>query len=231
MPLWIGLIVSALLAYLVGSIPCSLLIARGCGGIDLRKHGSGNVGATNVARIMGARWGAVALALDVLKGVLPVLLVPQLIPLPEGVLVHQRVLAGVLAVLGHMFPVWIGFRGGKGVATALGVVCVLAPWSTLIAFGAFLILFAWKRIVSLASISAAVTFAVAQCVRGGVALWSETAWSLGVFSIAVPLLIVVQHRGNILRLLRGEERPLVTGVGNEEKTGREDGKTGRPGDP
>jgi acyl phosphate:glycerol-3-phosphate acyltransferase len=226
MPPWLGLLASAVAAYLMGSIPCSLLIAKGCGGIDLRKHGSGNVGATNVARTLGARWGAVALTLDALKGILPVLMLPVLIPMPETFLTHQRVLCGVLAVLGHMFPVWIGFRGGKGVATALGAVCVLAPWSTLIAFGAFALLFAWKRIVSLASITAAVTFAIGQCILGGASLWSETEWSLGLFSIAVPLLIIVRHRGNIVRLLRGEERPLVTG--GEGGSGRgEEGTGGR----
>lgn len=208
MPPWLGLLLSALLAYLLGSIPFSLLIAHLFGGFDLRARGSGNVGATNVARTMGARWGIAALTLDAIKGMVPVGLFPLLFLLPEPWVTHQRVLCGVMAVLGHMFPVWLGFRGGKGVATALGTVVVLAPLSTLIAFTLFAVSFAIRRIVSLSSMLAAVTFAVAQFTLFGSGMWSRSHWSLGTFSLAVPALILLRHHANIRRLFKGEEHAL-----------------------
>ncbi|MFN8453045.1 MAG: glycerol-3-phosphate 1-O-acyltransferase PlsY, partial [Anaerolineae bacterium] len=152
----LGLLVAA---YLAGSIPFSLLIARWAGGIDLRQHGSGNVGATNVARTLGYKWGAVALLLDALKGLLPTWGLPLLFYGAGSR--HAPVAAGLAAIVGHMFPCWLGFRGGKGVATALGVVAVLSWQATLAAFVAFAAVFAVSRIVSLSSIVAAVTFLIA----------------------------------------------------------------------
>ena len=117
-----------LLAYLAGSLPFGLIVARLFGGIDIRKEGSGNIGATNVARVLGAKYGAFVLSLDCVKGAAPTGLLPVLLlssDLPQRV--HLAVLSGVAAILGHMFPCWLGFRGGKGVATALGVALVLAP--------------------------------------------------------------------------------------------------------
>lgn len=204
----VAMLLSALAAYLLGSLPFSLWVAKLGGGIDLRKHGSGNVGATNVARTLGARWGLLALALDIGKGILSVLAVHWMIPVPDEMAVHQRVLLGVMAVVGHMFSPWLKFRGGKGVATALGAVIILAPWPTLFAFLAFFVVFVFTRIVSLCSIVAAITFAAAQLSRQGTELWSQEKWSLGVFSVVVPLLIILRHRANIVRLLKGEEKAL-----------------------
>lgn len=204
--------VAGLAAFLVGSIPASLLLAKRVGGIDLRKAGSGNVGATNVTRLLGWRWGITALLMDAAKGLLPVLLLPKLFGLPPGAeSLHLRVLCGLLAIVGHMCPPWLGFRGGKGVATALGVVSVLAPQATLAAFLGFACMFAITRIVSLSSLTAAVTFAVAQLTWFGGDLWSAETWSLGAFSVAVPLVIVIKHRSNVGRLMRGEEKPLRFG--------------------
>src|SRR5690606_37197450 len=104
--------------------PFSLLIARWFGGIDLRQHGSGNVGATNVARTLGFKWGLLALLLDALKGLLPTWGLPLLLFEGDVSRDHAQVVAGLAAIVGHMFPCWLGFRGGKGVATALGVVAV-----------------------------------------------------------------------------------------------------------
>jgi glycerol-3-phosphate acyltransferase PlsY len=196
-----------LAAYLAGSIPFSLLLARWVGGIDLRQHGSGNVGATNVARTLGYKWGVVALLLDALKGLLPTWGLPLLFfgaghP-------HAPVAAGVVAIIGHMFPCWLGFRGGKGVATALGVVIVLSWPATLAAFAAFAVTFAATRIVSLSSILASVTFAIAEMIVLWPAPFSSTHWSRGVFALAVPALIIWRHRSNIGRLRRGEEPKLV----------------------
>lgn len=193
-------------AYLAGSLPFGLIVARAAKGIDIREHGSKNIGATNVTRVLGAKWGALCFVLDVLKGALPVLLPSLLLAAGDPNRTHWEVAAGLLAILGHMFPIWLGFRGGKGVATALGVVVVLAnPISTAITFGAFVACFAATRIVSISSITAAVTFVVAQMYF----LWPQpfgpATWSVAAFSLAVPTLIIVKHRSNIGRLLRGEE--------------------------
>lgn len=208
MPTSLAIALSAVAAGFVGSIPFSLLIARWIGGIDLRQHGSGNVGATNVARTLGARWGGVALLADVAKGALPTLALPWLLPVAATEAVHQQVLCGTMAVLGHMFPPWLGFRGGKGVATGLGVAAVLAPLATLGAALTFLAVFVISRIVSMSSILASLFFAATQLATGGLALWTRENWSLGVFCVAVPLLILIRHRTNLVRLARGEERTL-----------------------
>jgi acyl phosphate:glycerol-3-phosphate acyltransferase len=195
-------------AYLAGSIPFSLLIARAVGGIDLRQHGSGNVGATNVGRLLGWKWGIVALILDALKGLLPTGLLPLLFS-DAGVRGHLAVGCGLAAILGHMFPCWLGFRGGKGVATSLGVVLMLAPWGGLAAAGVFAVCFAIWRYVSLGSIIAAMAFAIVQFVLLRPDPFSSLKWSLAAFSIAVPMLVILRHRSNIVRLLRGEEKKFV----------------------
>lgn len=202
---------SACFAYLIGSIPFSMMIGKLIGGIDLRQHGSGNVGATNVARTMGAKWGAVALLCDAGKGMASVALIPLLLTVSEANAVHQQVLCAIFAVLGHMFSCWLKFRGGKGVATALGGVIILSPWATLVAFVIFVVTFGTTRIVSLASMIAAVTFTIAAFVISGEELWSARNWSSGAFSIAVPLLIIIRHRSNIGRLWKGEEPKLTFG--------------------
>ena len=199
---------SALASYVAGSIPCSLLLARFAKGIDLREHGSKNVGATNVARTLGWKWGSLALLLDALKGLLPTWLVPLLLVMDGEAHPHQRVLCGLAAVIGHTCPVWLKFKGGKGVATGLGVAAVLSPWATLMAFAAFAAVFWARRIVSLASILAAVSFAVAVLALHGPEPFSPRTWSLSLFAIAVPTLIVLRHTSNIGRLWRGEEKPL-----------------------
>jgi len=194
-------------AYLTGSVPVGLLIARIVFGVDLRTTGSGNIGATNVGRTLGAKWGVVCLAIDLLKGVGPTLL-PLAVDWPVGWRDAVMVACGAAAVLGHVFPVWLGFRGGKGVATGAGVAIVLAWQAALAAAISFAILFLVKRIVSLSSIVAAVVYA------GVVLLLAQPVtrekWPLIAFAVAIPALIVIRHRDNIARLIRGEEQPFRT---------------------
>ncbi|MBS0266782.1 MAG: glycerol-3-phosphate 1-O-acyltransferase PlsY [Planctomycetes bacterium] len=203
---------SCLAAYLVGATPFGYLTGRIVGKLDIRQHGSGNIGATNVGRVLGTRWGLLVFVLDLLKGLLPVAVLPTVL-LGQGVtgLIHWTIAAGVATILGHMFPCWLGFRGGKGVATALGVVAWIAPWGTLVAASVFALAFLIWRIISLASILAALSFAICQLILLWPALWSARNWSLTGFSLLVPALILLRHRSNIVRLFRGEEPKYRSG--------------------
>lgn len=205
LPISILLIIFA--GYLAGSIPFGYLTARFVAGMDIRSEGSGNIGATNIGRVLGAKWGILVLLLDCLKGLLPVVFVPRL--LLDGYddfLRHAEVICGIATIVGHMLPVWLRFRGGKGVATALGVALALGSWATLAALCGFVLTMLLFRIVSLASMVAAVTFAVVQIVTLLPNPFSESQWSVATFSLLVPTLILVRHRGNISRILRGEEQ-------------------------
>ena len=203
----IGSLVVCVAAYAIGSLPFGYLTAKIVGRKDIRQHGSGNIGATNVGRVLGAKWGALVLLLDCLKGLLPVLLLPRLVCTAEGSQCsHLDVACGVATIVGHMFPCWLGLRGGKGVATALGVVAVLAHWeATLAAIAVFAVCFLAFRIVSLSSMLAAVAFAACQMAMMGPHAFSAERWSLTAFSLAIPVLIIFRHRANVSRLLRGEE--------------------------
>lgn len=206
-------------AYWAGSLPFGLFVARAVKGIDIRQHGSKNIGATNVTRVIGAKWGAVCFLLDVLKGALPVWLLPLfLLEAHDPNRTHWQVAAGLLTILGHMFPVWLGFRGGKGVATALGVVAMLAPISTAITFGVFIACFLTTRIVAISSILATIVFAILEMVRLSPQPFRESQWSLAAFSLAVPALIIFRHRSNIGRLLRGEENRFEFGRKKNDAT-------------
>jgi len=184
------------LAYLSGAIPYSLLIGR-AKGVDLRKVGSGNIGATNVARSLGMRWGVAALLLDALKGYGPVLAVRHL--LADHPHAHAMVGATLLAaVVGHMFTVFLLFRGGKGVATALGGVLAVAPIAGGVGAALYVGLYAAMRISSVGSLAMTVAVPVTMVLLGQP---RELVWAAG----AVSVLIVIKHIPNIRRLLRGEE--------------------------
>jgi glycerol-3-phosphate acyltransferase PlsY len=211
-------LIAAGLAYLIGSLPFGYLTARLVRGIDIRQHGSGNIGATNVGRVLSNRWGLFVLMLDLLKGLLPVWLLPLWLAAESTTTrAHVEVAAGVMTIVGHMAPCWLSFRGGKGVATALGVVLYLAPLASLISAGAFAAMFAASRIVSLSSIAACVVFATAELIWLRPNAFTDSKWSLAVFSLAVPLLIIVRHRSNIGRLLRGEEPRYRSGAETQDK--------------
>jgi glycerol-3-phosphate acyltransferase PlsY len=182
--------------YLLGSIPFAYLLARRHRGIDLRVTGSGNVGAANVLRTTTKKIGASAMALDLGKGIASVLLAKQIDPGATGPAV-----AGIAAVLGHVYPVWLGFRGGKGVATTCGVFSVLAPQATAVAAILFIGTVWWTRYISLGSVVASVTLGPLAYVTG--------ASALTVIAAALAAAIVVhRHRANLSRVSAGIERRI-----------------------
>lgn len=177
-------------AYLIGAIPFGLLLARWVKGVDVREAGSGNIGATNVARSAGKGIGLLTLALDVAKGAAPVLIAERLLDQPQAIVVG----AGFAAVLGHVFPVYLRFRGGKGVATSLGVFAAVTPMPTAIAAGIFAVVFAVTRIVSIGSLTGALALIAA------VAYFDRRPEAIAL-AVAVVLLIFVRHAGNIRRII------------------------------
>ena len=190
-----------ILAYLLGSIPFGYLIVRRKLGDDIRQTGSGGTGATNVLRRAGKRAGVITLLLDALKGSLAVLIAKGLSPN-----VHWVIAAAAIAVIvGHMFPVWLGFRGGKGVATAVGVFLILAPIALLCA-GIIFVAIVWlTRYVSLGSITAAATIPLFIWLQS---VFVEPRRELLIAAIVGAVLIVFAHRGNIGRLARGTEAKI-----------------------
>ncbi len=189
---------AVLAAYLVGAVPFGLLLARIVAGVDPRRAGSGNVGATNVARLVGKRWFPVVLVLDAAKGAIAVLLLPSAAGVGGDAEPLVRVACAAAAVTGHVSSVFLRFRGGKGVATTAGAFVALSPFSLLAAVGVFGLTFSLSRFVSLASVVAAVALPVC-------------AWQLNaptevvLFGALVALVIVFRHRGNLYRIARGEE--------------------------
>lgn len=201
-------------AYLLGAIPFGLLIGL-ARGVDIRQHGSRNIGATNAGRVLGRKWGYLCLALDILKGFVPTLAASFVLvqkPVDPGMLL-QWISVGVAAVLGHTFPIYLGFRGGKGVATTVGVALGIFPYYT-VAMGAALLLYAAVRfttgLVSAGSLTVAVAFPLAFLVYLGVEpeMSLSVFWPLAMVSLLLGLLIIARHSSNILRLLRGEESKL-----------------------
>jgi glycerol-3-phosphate acyltransferase PlsY len=186
-------------AYLLGSIPFGLVLAKAFGGPDVRKSGSGNIGATNVARVVGPLAGILTLFLDAAKGWLSVWLAARVTHGSATIMV----LAGFLAMTGHCFPIWLRFRGGKGVATAAGVFIAWCPLAMGVAVVLFLLVVGFWRYVSLASISAAAAMPLLIYLLWAPHFAPPESVTLG--SLAIAVLVIIQHRGNILRLARGEE--------------------------
>ena len=204
-------------AYLVGSIPWAMIIAKAYGK-DLRTIGSGNIGATNLSRALGRRWGYVCFLLDCLKGFVPVAAVSILMgqrtdsPLLFGILLG----AGIAAILGHIFPVYISFKGGKGVATSFGVALAIWPYYTICSLVSLLVwvivTLIW-RYISLASIIASIVFPITLVAAIFISpAWNiSLLWPLMVTAIIIPFMVILMHRKNIQRLLNGTENKVLTG--------------------
>ena len=212
-----------LAGYLIGGVPFGLLVGL-VRGTDIRRHGSGNIGATNVGRVLGKGYGIAVFALDLLKGLGPVVVCGQVLR-GDGLLARACadsamlyllwIGVGTACILGHMFPVYLGFKGGKGVATSLGVLLGIYPYYTfagLVAFGLWVLVTGVTRYVSAGSIGAAVAFPI---VFAGLAAWQSATWGgmdrlwpLHLFGIMIASLVIYRHRGNVQRLRAGTESKI-----------------------
>jgi glycerol-3-phosphate acyltransferase PlsY len=191
-----------LIAYLLGSFPSAILIGKIFYKIDVREFGSGNAGATNTFRVLGKKAGLPVLFLDVLKGFISVNLIVflDLIPFSIDGIFELQLTFAIAAVIGHLFPVFTGFRGGKGIATLLGILIGIHPPAAICSSLVFIIVFLIFKFVSLGSIIASLSFPILIYL-----LSDSTPDSLIIFSIFVPILSLITHQKNIERLVRGEE--------------------------
>lgn len=198
-------IIFGIIAYLLGSIPTAVWIGKRKYGIDVREHGSKNAGATNTFRVLGKKAGITVLSIDVLKGFIATFLpfICNVGSWQSDDLFKVQILAALLAVVGHVFPLFAGFRGGKGVATSLGVIIGLHPPAAGICIGIFLIVFIISKYVSLGAICAAITFPTSIYFIFGV----HSIW-LNSFSILLSILVIVAHKKNIQRLIAGNENKM-----------------------
>jgi glycerol-3-phosphate acyltransferase PlsY len=189
-------------AYLIGSIPTAYWIGKLFFNIDIREHGSKNMGASNAFRVLGSVWGIVVLVIDMGKGIVAVQLAHavQSSDWLSSELTFWKLIFGLVAVAGHIFPVFAGFRGGKGVATLFGVVLAIQPWVALISIGAFLVVVFLTKFISLGSIIAVIVFT--GCVWFAV---KETNVYMRWFSVIAASLVIMMHRSNIKRLIAGTE--------------------------
>ncbi len=206
----ISYIFGIVISYLVGSIPFGYVIAI-AKGVDVRKEGSGNIGATNVGRVLGRKFGAIIFVLDLLKGFVVVLLVPILVSDIEFPATSDKllvILCGLCVLLGHAFPVYLKFKGGKAVATSFGVFIWLAPIPVAIAFGVWILTVIVSRYVSLGSMVGAIAL------MGGVIGLGSSPFGSGTYltalSIAVAILIIIKHISNIKRIIAGTESRVLT---------------------
>lgn len=198
--IWISLVVTA---YILGSLPFAFLVVKALSGVDIREVGSGNVGATNVLRAAGIRAAATVLVLDVFKGAAAVL-IGKALGAPPAVLGA----CALAAVLGHVFPVFLGFRGGKGVATAAGAIGAMSPAPMLAAFVVFGITVAWTRYVSLASMLAVATFPLFAFLFGRLGWMEPMPLVLLIGTTVAAGLILIRHSENVRRLAVGKEHRL-----------------------
>lgn len=198
------------LAYLIGSIPTSVWVSRHFFDIDIRDYGSGNAGATNTYRVLGPRWGTMVMITDMLKGIAAVKLALLLPEYADNDINLQNLQTGLglAAVIGHIFPIWADFRGGKGVATLFGLVLGISPLTALGCVGIFILVLYLTRFVSLSSILASIAFPIFILV-----IFNVDNAAYRIFAIAVALMVLLTHQKNIGRLLKGNESkvPILKG--------------------
>ncbi|MDL1892327.1 glycerol-3-phosphate 1-O-acyltransferase PlsY [Sphingobacteriales bacterium CHB3] len=213
----IPITIIAILSYLVGSIPTAIIVAKSRKGIDIRQHGSGNAGGTNVIRVLGWKTGAFVIVCDMAKGLFATMVISQLLFVlpfasnpPFNDFTVVQIIAGCVAMLGHIWTLFAGFKGGKGIATAGGMLIGIAPVEVSVSLGVFMIVFLISHYVSLGSLTAATTFPVTMFLRENVFMVDIQGYhTLIWFSIGVSLLIIYTHRSNVQRLLRGTENRIV----------------------
>jgi glycerol-3-phosphate acyltransferase PlsY len=190
------------LAYLIGSIPTSVWISKYFFEIDIRDYGSGNAGATNTFRILGSKWGTIVMIVDVVKGIIATSLYIVIPFYNTHVDERTKIMIGLglAAVIGHILPIWAGFRGGKGVATLFGMIIAMQPVVALCCVGVFLLVLYLTRFVSLSSILAGVAFAVLILF-----IFDDNVTLYRIFSVLVALMVILTHQKNINRLINGTE--------------------------
>jgi glycerol-3-phosphate acyltransferase PlsY len=191
-----------ILAYLIGSVPTSVWVSKLFFDIDIRDYGSGNAGATNTYRVLGSKWGTFVMVTDMLKGIVAVKLAFLLPEYADSNVNLQNLQTGLglAAVIGHIFPIWAEFKGGKGVATLFGLVLGISPWTALSCVGIFILVLYLTRFVSLSSILASIAFPIFILV-----IFNVDNPVYRIFAIAVALMVLLTHQKNIGRLLRGSE--------------------------
>ena len=209
----LDIIILVLFAYLTGALPSAVWIGNIFYKIDVREYGSGNAGATNTFRVLGKRAGIPVLCLDVFKGALAtnyVWLISNASQLNTELFFENQLAFGISAVIGHLFPIYTGFRGGKGIATMLGVLISIAPYSAFLSIIIFIIILFITRYVSLSSMIASMAFPFFVMV-----IFVSTNHSLNLFAIFVPILSLITHQKNIERLINGEETKIKFGKKNK----------------
>lgn len=206
-----------ILSYLVGSIPTSIIVCKAARGIDIRNYGSGNAGGTNVMRVLGWKHGLFVMVLDAMKGVLAVIVIARLFqgnmpfnnatPFDDFTLI--QIIAGIAAVIGHVWTIFASFKGGKGIATALGMLLMITTVDMLIAVGAFIIVVSISKYVSLGSIVGAIVVPLALVLRENVFNVNIQGYhTILPFVIAVSMLVIFTHRKNVVRLINGSETKI-----------------------
>lgn len=199
-------ILICLVAYGLGSIPTSVLAGKLFHNIDIREHGSGNAGATNTIRVLGWSTGIPVLLIDIGKGWLAASLPAMMKLAPQGsaVLINMQIITGVIAIVGHVFPVFAGFRGGKGVASTFGILLALNPLVTLLCMAVFLAVLLITGYVSISSISGGIAFPLISLV-----FFESPSLMFTIFSILIAITLIITHKKNIGRLIRGEENRFI----------------------
>ena len=205
------------LSYLVGSIPISIILTKMKRGVDIRDFGSGNAGGTNVSRVLGKKYGVLVILLDAMKGVFAVIVIsrlyfgsfpfPNTTPFDDFTLI--QIMAGVAAMIGHIWTIFAGFKGGKGIATGLGVLVSIVTLDLIVALGIFFAVVYFSKYISLASISAAVSVPIIMIVRENIfGVDIPSYHTILPFVIGISFLIIYTHRANVSRLLSGNESKI-----------------------